>query len=156
MDARNTTSEAVRDIEKGGIRVRELNCPGQQLHRNWRFTARNSTAMGMKFDRVFGPHRPMAEQTTNDAARVPLSPSLEPEWREQVQDDVVIVAGIEGDIFSTCLDQCPDDIQRLIAVERRDLNRNDILDFSEASPKSIGQQSSAGGGLKIKPAERED
>jgi hypothetical protein len=49
-----------------------------------------------------------------------------------------------------------DDIERLVAVEGRDLDGDDILDFGELLPKRAREHFSAHGGLEVKTDDRDD
>src|SRR6202030_1195623 len=96
--------------------------------------------------RRFGPDGPVAEQSTYDASLA----AAEIELREQVGNDVVVVAGVERDFRGASgLYHCAHDIQRLIAVERRDFNSDDILDFRELAPKRVRQRPPAHAGLEV-------
>jgi hypothetical protein len=50
--------------------------------------------------------------------------------------DAVVVAGVERDVIASGLDHRADDIERLVAVERRDLDGDDVVDFGEAAPET--------------------
>ena len=90
-----------------------------------------------EFDRFPGPDGPMPKQTAHDAASDRLSLLSERVRREQIQDDVVIVAGVKGDVVALGLDHGADHVQRLIAIERRDFDGDDIFDLGKAPPECM-------------------
>ena len=71
------------------------------------------------------PHRPVPEQAADDAALDRAGWRLQAERRHEIADDGVVVAGVERDVVAAGVDDRADDVERLIAVERRDLDRHD-------------------------------
>src|SRR5205823_5550337 len=100
-------------------------------------------------DRRLGPDRPVAQQAADDAALHELGAFLEAVGRDQVHDDVVVVAGVQSDVVASCLDDCADDVDRLVAVEGSDLDGYDVFDLGELSPEREGEHTSADGGLEV-------
>ena len=79
-----------------------------------------------------------------------VCPRAQVELREQIGDDVVVVACVERNLAAAPgLGYCAHDIQRLVAVERRDLDRHHIRDFDEFAPEGIGQHLPAHRRLQI-------
>ena len=77
------------------------------------------------------------------------------EGRHQVEHDVVVVAGIERDaVGGAGLDHAAHHVERAVAIERRDLDRDDILDRGKAPPERRRQHDAADGGLQIEADQR--
>src|SRR5437016_1542275 len=92
MDSGDATSKAIRGIEEGGIAIGDLHTQPQQLRRGF-----SIAATPVQLDGLSCPYRPMAQQSADDAAL----PALEPEGREQIGDNVVVVARVERDVVAT-------------------------------------------------------
>ncbi len=68
---------------------------------------------------------------------------------------MVIIAGVQGDLVgATGVRYRPHHIERLIAVERRNLYGDNVLDFDQLAPKLVRQDASANTTLQIKPDHR--
>jgi hypothetical protein len=79
--------------------------------------------------------------------------AIESERRQQVDDDVVVIAGVEGDIIATGLDHRLDDVNRLVAVEGGDLHADDFRDLRKLAPEAGGECASADRRLEVKTDE---
>jgi len=110
-------------------------------------------AIGKQFDCTFRPHCPMAQEASHNAALL-LCFTVKRKRGKQIQNDAVIVAGVQRDIASGFSDRA-NNIQGLIPIERGNFYRQDVFDPGESPPKGIGEQSSANRGLKIKADQRE-
>jgi len=95
----------------------------------------------------------MAQEASHNAALL-LCFAAKRKRGKQIQNDAVIVAGIQRDIASGFGDRA-NNIQGLIPIERGNFYRQDVFDPGESPPKGIGEQSSANRGLKIKADQRE-
>src|SRR5215210_7226279 len=93
-----------------------------------------------------GPHGPVAEESADDSAAEI--------WGDQVDDDAVVVAGVEGDVGAPGFNDGADDVEGLIAVEGGDFDGDDVVDFGEAPPEFIAKHSAADGGLEIEADDR--
>ena len=71
-------------------------------------------------------------------------------------DDRIVVARVERDIAAAALDERRDDVERAVAVERRDLDRDDALDVEKAAPEVPIEHAPADRGLKVEPDHRND
>ena len=135
----------VRHVEKSTVAVGYLGVEREQFGadragRDRRLDARE------QFHRGFGPHAPVAEQPALDAQHDFLAVALHHERRDQIEDDVIIVAGVQRDAFFRArLDHSAHDIERAVAVERRHLDRHDIVDPGQAAPER---------GRQVQPAHR--
>ena len=95
---------------------------------------------------IMGPDAPVAEQSAGNIS-VFTAPF---KWCQQVNDDVVVVPGVESNIVSTCIDACPNHIPREIAIKRRHFDCNDTFNFHEGAPEIIRKDASADRRLHIK------
>ncbi len=90
-----------------------------------------------QFDRALDPDAPVPEQAALDPHGVHRA--LRRRSRngsQQVEHDVVVVAGVERDpIGGAGLDDAAHHVERAVAVERRDLDGDDVLDRREAPPE---------------------
>ena len=77
----------------------------------------------------------MAQQPAHNTAFDHLALALESKRRDQVHDDVVVIAGVERDVLAGGIDNSSDHIKRLVAIEWGNLYGDHIFDFSEAPPK---------------------
>src|SRR5579884_2830937 len=81
----------------------------------------------------------------------------EPKFCEQVADNIVIVAGIEGDLIdSAAIDDRSYDIERLVAIERRNFDGDHVGDFREPAPEFVGKHAPSYRGLEVKTDHRND
>jgi hypothetical protein len=150
MNARNTSLKIVRGIEDGGIRICDLLRQRQQF-------ARNRVGMTLGEGEVrngsLRPHRPMPQQAAGDSEGL----SAEGKLREQVVQNVVIVSCVKSHFLgATGLRQGTNNIQRLIAVKRCDLNRDDVFNLDELAPEFVGQQTPSDGGLQVETDNGDD
>src|SRR5947209_2173808 len=120
-----------------------------------------------KFHRLARPDRPLAQQPAHNPpfdSSFPLTLPSPPrgeganksERREQIHDNVVVVARIERDVVPTCFNHCPDHVLRLIPIERRDLDRHDIVDLDQSAPKRKWQHRPAQLRIQVKAEQRND
>ena len=77
----------------------------------------------------------MTEQPAHDAALDSLTAHFEAEWCDQVHDDVVVIAGVEGDIVAARFGDGAHHIQSLVSVEGSDLDGDDIVNFRKSPPE---------------------
>ena len=132
-------------------------------------TARRSSSAGIgpppsmarwhslqQFDRLSRPDRPVAQQPADDPALDRAARPREAVRRQQVQHDVVVVAGVERDVVAARLGHGADDVERLVAVERRDLDGDDVLDLGEPPPERERQHAAAHRRLQVEAHDRQD
>ena len=96
----------------------------------------------------------MTEQTSNNAAFHRFAVHVEAKWREQIHHDVIIIACIQRDILAARLSNGANHIQRLIAVERRDFDGDDILNFGKPAPEGVRENAPADCRLQVKSNQR--
>ena len=108
-----------------------------------------------KLDGAAGPDGPVAEKAADDAAFDLLAVDGKDVGREKVEDDVVVVAGIERD-FAAGFGDGADDIESLVAIEGSDFDGDDIFDFGELSPEFVRENAATDGGLQIEADDGEN
>ena len=130
--------EVVRGVEERGVGVGELRAraaaPGVAARRRARLHSLEQR------DRRAGSRPPTARAARRRSRTRPPPPT--PERGQQVGDDVVVVAGVERDVRRGRSRRAPAHVERLVAVERRDLDRHDARDLDERAPERVA--SSAG------------
>ena len=128
--------------------------PALQQRRRHLLGARRRLTLVEQRDRTARPHRPVAEQAADDPALDRHAVAREPERRHQIAHDGVVVAGVERDVVAARVDDGADDVERLIAVERRDLDGDDAGNLGEAAPEGVGQHAAADRRLQVEADER--
>src|SRR5437016_11048698 len=89
-----------------------------------------------QFDRSLGPDRPLPQESAHKAQLL----KADAEFRHQIGDDIVIVAGIQGYFVSpSALRYTTNHVQSLIAIKRGHLNCADTFDLTKFAPKSEWQ-----------------
>ena len=97
------------------------------------------------------PSRPPRMRT-----RHRLAVALHRERREQVEHDVVVVAGVERDaVLGARGHHAADHVERAVAVEGRHLDRDDVVDRGEAAPELHRQGNAADRGLQVEADQRD-
>ncbi len=98
----------------------------------------------------------MAEQPALDPHHGLAAVVAYDERREQVEHDVIVIPGIERDALGGAgLDHAAHHVERAVAIERRDLDRDDVLDLGEAPPERHRQHQPADGRLQIEADQRD-
>ena len=92
----------------------------------------------------------MAEQSPDDPAFDLPASDGESIRREEVEHDVIVIACVKSDVVTPGFGDGSDDVDGSIAVERGDLDGDDILDFGEPAPEMIRQVRATNGFLKVK------
>ena len=77
------------------------------------------------------------------------------EGRDEIQHDVVVVAGVERHLTARVRDRA-DHVERLVPVERRDLDRDDMLELRKPPPECVREHPAAHGRLEIETHDRHD
>ena len=97
----------------------------------------------------------MAEQPALEAQGHLAVAGAHDHGRQQIGDDVIVVAGVERDaILGVSLRDADRDVERAIAVERGDLDRHDVVDGGEPRPESARQRNTAHRGLQVEADQR--
>src|SRR5262245_47858278 len=84
-----------------------------------------------------------------------MSGGMETEWREEISNDGVIVAGVECNVVAPGFSNGADHINRLIAVERRNLDGDDIFDRRQPLPEGMREQTASRCRLQIESEQRQ-
>ncbi len=117
-----------------------------------------SIAAWMRFELLHGasrPHAPVPEQATPDAHVDLLVAALDGERREQIEHDVIVVAGVQRDaLFGAGGHDAAHHIERAVAVEGCHLDRDDVVDQREAAPELHRQRNAADRRLQVKADQR--
>ncbi len=146
--------EVIRDVEDRRVAVGDLRVERQEIGRHVVGGVGGLDTLEQR-DRLLDPHAPMSEQAALDAQHRLAAVRADDERRDQVEDDVVVVAAIERDaVGGAGLDHAAHDVEGAVAVERRDLDRDDVLDGREAAPERHRQHQPADGGLQIEADQR--
>ena len=118
--SKNAALQSVTALSSASSSAGTSGCP-----RTARQRSRISTAVRTHTDQW--PSSPPAKRS---------SPASVRNGTDQVEHDVVVVAGVERDALRGAgFGDTVDDVERRIAVERRDLDADDVVDFGEPSPE---------------------
>src|SRR4051812_9317859 len=105
-----------------------------------------------KIDRGLNPYTPVAKKPTPDAHENALVAAGDDERSDEVEQDMIVVAGIEGDsVLRLSCDNAANDIQCPVAVERRDLYSDDIVDLGKTAPEGGRKNETPDRRLQIEP-----
>src|SRR5438552_1068158 len=110
---------------------------------------RNGMALIQELDSAPSPDGPVAQEASYNTALLHASVDLEDKGSKKVQGYVVVVPCIERD-FASRFRYGSNDIKRLVAVERSDLDSHNIFNFHKVAPKSIREYAATHGRLQIK------
>jgi hypothetical protein len=155
MDAGDAADEAIGRVENGGVGVGEFGSGGEQGAGEGGLPG-GALALGEEFDGAAGPNGPLAQEAADDAALDHAVVGFEAKGGEEIGDDVVIVAGVEGNIIAAGFGDGADYVDGLIAIEGSNFYRENIFDLGESPPEFIGQEASADGRLQVKADDRGD
>ena len=109
------------------------------------------------FDGLSRPDRPLAEHPAHHAQfDAAIGRDFKAIGREQIQNDMVVVAGIESNVAPASLGHCAHHVDGVVTVERRDFDRDNIFQFNEAPPKGEREHPATDRGLEIKADQRND
>src|SRR5262249_51883474 len=98
----------------------------------------------------------MAEQPAPDAQGALAPVSDHGEGSDEIESDVIVVASIERDALGGIrLDHAAHNVEGAVAIERRDLDGDDVLDRGEAPPERHRQHEAADGGLQVEADDRD-
>jgi hypothetical protein len=77
-------------------------------------------------------------------------PTVTGKGREQVDDDAVVVAGVERHVVAPRRGHRAHHVERAVAVERRDLHRHQVRHrLGEVAPEAVAERAPAHGGLQV-------
>ncbi|VBB38926.1 hypothetical protein TRIP_E160150 [uncultured Spirochaetota bacterium] len=98
-----------------------------------------------------GPEAPLPQKTADDADPL-FAPARTHDTvlGEQVEDDVVVVAGVESDrIFLARVADGAHNVEGAVAVEGGHFNGQDVVDHGEGPPEFVGQDAPANVRLEV-------
>ena len=152
--AGDAAPEIVGGVEEGGVAVGDLAGEGEDAGVD-RIVFDGAVKAIQQRDGAFDPDTPMAEQAATDPHPHLLATAADDDRRDQIEHDGVVVAGVERDtVLRTGGDHPPDDVQRMVAVERRHLDRDDVVDPGETAPERGRQADAADRGLQVEADQR--
>ena len=154
VQAGDAAGEPVGSVEERGVGVGDLDARAQQRRRHGALFRGGLTGV-QQLDGLPGPHGPVSQQAADDAALDRASRRCESERGHEVRDDGIVVAGVQRDVVATGVDDGADDVERLVAIERRDLDGDDARDLGEAAPERVAQRTAAYRRLQVEADDRQ-
>jgi len=156
MDAGDAPGESVRRVEKGGVAVGDRHVPAEEFGGN-RAAAGLDHGMDLfeQLDRLVRPAAPVAEESAANPHPLFAGSGDDPVPGQEVDYNVVIVAGVEGDVAPGFGDGAHH-VESLVAVERRHLDCQHVVDLGELLPEFVRQRAAADAGLKVESDDRHD
>ena len=98
----------------------------------------------------------MSEQPAADAHRDLGVTALHRKGQQQIEHDVVVVAGVQRDaLFGAGSDHAAHHVERAVAVEGCHLDGDDVVDLGKAPPEVHRQCDAAHRGLQVEPDQRD-
>src|SRR4051812_45842764 len=98
----------------------------------------------------------MPEQATDNAFFDRSAADRKSVGRQEIEDDIIIVTGIERNVIAARFSHGPHDIQRLITIEWRNLDRHNLVNLGKSTPKTERQNAPAHRRLQIESDQRND
>src|SRR5450755_1030838 len=150
VDPRDATPEPVSRIEDRRIHVGDLLGTRQQ-------SGGKLALILLEFreeqGRSLRPNRPVTQQSAHDAH--PLTEEIV--LGQQINHYVVVISGVKGDVLiAAAFDNSANYIQRVIPIERRDLDSDHIWNLGKLPPEFIWQNTTAYCWLQIKANDGSD
>ena len=152
--ARDAAAELVRNVEERRVAIghpaverqqRVAHCAGADLPLHPR----------QQLHRRAHPDRPVAQEPTAETQRDRSAVAHDRVRRDQVQHDVIVVAGVEADaLFGVRFGDAAHHVERTVAIERCDLDRHHVVDLRKAAPEPRAERDPADAGLQIEADER--
>src|SRR3984893_4746284 len=130
MQSGDAACKVTRRVEESGVAVGNLHAFLDEAFRNALFVASHCVTLLQQFRRTPRPYGPVAQETAHDAALFRSPSDSKKNRRDDIDPSFVIVAGIERDVASS-LRRRPDNIERLVAIERSNFDGDHALDFRE-------------------------
>src|ERR1700722_1869447 len=154
MTAGDAAVKIIGDIKKSAVAIGDAGIERQQVRRHGALAPRGPAHLKLP-DRPRTPYRPVAEQAATEINAGSNALVAQIERQREVEQDVVVIAGIERDaVERACGDNAAQHIERAVAVERRDLDGDHIVDGSETLPEIRAQNYATDRRLQIKPDQR--
>ena len=154
MAAGNAAVEIIGDVEECAVAIGDSGIERQQVGRHGVLAPRRPAHLEL-LDRGRGPYRPVAEQAALEISAGGDAVVAQVERQREIEQDVVVIAGIERDAVERAGGgDAAQHIERAVAVERRDLDGDDIVDRCKAPPEIRAQDDAADRGLQIEADQR--
>ena len=135
MAAGDAAVKIVGDVEEGAVAIGDAGIERQKIGRHRVLVARGPAHLELP-DRSRGPHRPVPEQAAAEIGPGGHAVVAQVERQREIEQDVVVIAGIERDAVECAGGaDAAQHVERAIAVERRDLDGDDIVDRGKAPPE---------------------
>src|SRR5271157_1259258 len=104
-------------------------------------------------NRCFRPHCPLAEEAACKANSI----STKIKFSQKIEKNVVVISCVERDFSSTPgFGYGASDIERVIAVERSNLDCDQVFNFRQPAPEFVGQNTTSNAALQVKPHDGDD
>src|SRR2546430_13260016 len=145
MAACDAAVKIVGDIEERAVAIGDAGIERQQVGRHGVLAARSLAHLELP-DRARGPYRPVSEQAALEPGAGGDAVAAQVEGAAKVYQNVISIAGIERDAIERaggC--HSAQHVERPAAVERGDLDGDDVVNGSEAAPE-IGAEDDAADG----------
>ena len=144
QDSRDAAPEAVGGVEERSVRVGHFDRRGQESLRDRIAPTSDRMDLVEKLDGALCPNRPMAEEPADEMRGLRSRRRVDAVLTQEVGDDRIVVTGVERDLaLPPGVAQGANDVERLVTVERCDLDRHDVVDLGELAPKLVGKLATA-------------
>ena len=155
VKARDAAGELIGGVEESGVGIGNFDTFAKKSLWHSGVGLRDGVTFVEQLDGAARPDGPVAKEAADDSTFDNFSTDLKNEWREKIQDDVVVVAGVKGDVTARLGDGA-NYVERLITIKRSDFDGDDVFDFGKLSPEVVGENAAADRGLKIKADDGND
>src|SRR5690606_21659118 len=138
VDARNHALKPVVHVEERGVYIGPLVRERPHLLGNGLARMPPRLQLLKLLDDDAGEAGPLAQKSAHEADRTDVVSRRELGLADEVEEDMVVVAGVEGDLVRAARSgQRSHHVERLIPIERGDLDRYDRFQLEEAAPKGV-------------------
>ena len=153
--AGDAAPEPVGDVEDRAVAVGDAGIERQKVLVNGAAVDRRADPL-QQFDGAPGPDAPVAEQPAADPDADLLAVPPDRDGHREVEHDVVVVAGVDGDpVLRPRLHDAAHDVEGAVAVERRGLDGDRVVDPGEPPPEPGGERPAADRRLEVEPDQRD-
>src|SRR5262249_46727896 len=155
MNSRNASGEVVLRIEKGSIRIGDLQIQREHFGREGVSLRDDLMDTFQNLNGSSSPDRPVAQQSAHDTKRwFGIRKAI---LGDQVQKDVVIVAGVESNLWCPArFSHSSHDIQCPVSIKRGHLDGHDILHLRKPAPEIDTQDTATHRGLEVEAKDGDD
>src|SRR5882724_5770985 len=140
----------VGNVKKCAVAVGDAGIESEQIGGHRVLVARGAAPLELLHG-ARGPYRPVAEQAATEIGTRRDALVAQVEWQCEVEQDMVVIAGIERDaVERTGGGDTAQHVEGAVAIERRDLDGDDVVDCCKTPPEIRAQDDAADRRLKIK------